>query len=84
MSAFNFRIGHGFDAHRIEAGEGSEADQNAVRWYQRAYRKGSAEAAFNLAIHFRARGEGGRSVLWMRKAAELGDEDARGELALER
>ena len=51
----------------------------AVYWYKRAIRSGDATGAFNLAMHYKNRGNFRWYRFWMAKAAQLGDEDAKAE-----
>jgi len=48
----------------------------AVYWYKRAVRAGSAEAAWNLAMHYRNLGKRRWQIHWLRVAARLGEPDA--------
>jgi TPR repeat protein len=65
----------------FDAGEGVEKNfAAAVRCYKVASKKGSAEAAFNLAVSYRNRGQIRWARFWFQRASELGDADAIGEL----
>lgn len=46
----------------------------AVYWYKRAYKRGNAEAAFNLAVHYKSRGMTRWQRFWLDRAAALGDQ----------
>lgn len=64
--------------------EGIGARRNkstAMIWYKRAYRKGSAAAASNIAILYKEQNRHRLSFQWYRKATELGDGDADLEVA---
>jgi TPR repeat protein len=66
----------------FDAGEGVEKNfPAAVRWYKTAVKAGSAEAAFNLAMSYRNRGQNRWAKFWLEKASQLGDTDAVAELA---
>ena len=55
--------------------------ESAVDWYKKAYRSGFAPAAYNLGIHYKTAGKGRWQVFWLKRAADMGDEDAKEELA---
>ena len=57
---------------KISPAEPSEA----VYWYKRAARSGSAAGAWNLAMHYRKTRQRRWYDYWLRRAAELGEEDA--------
>lgn len=58
----------------------TQSSRLAQTWYVRAFRAGSGTAAYNLAIEAFRRGRKRAYVLWLRRAAELGDPDAGEEL----
>ncbi len=69
-------------AYFYDCGVGVGANQEeALRWYRRAYRCGSYLAANNIGVIWRTRGKLGRAVGWFERALKLGDEDARLEIA---
>ncbi len=53
----------------------------AIRWWKRADRQGSWDAAFNLGMYFRDRKEWYKALCWFERAHELGDKDALVEIA---
>jgi TPR repeat protein len=55
-------------------------DAEAVYWYKRALRNGSVTAAWNLAMHHKAKGNTRWHAYWLGVAADRGDEDAAEEL----
>ncbi len=60
-----------------DRGDGVKANQEAaLYWYRRAYRHGSDSAANNIGCIWRDRGNLGRAILWLKRAAKLGDGDA--------
>ncbi|MFT3734197.1 MAG: tetratricopeptide repeat protein [Rhodocyclaceae bacterium] len=65
-----------------DEGLGTRQDKDkAMYWYKRAYRKGSAAAASNIAILYRERSNLRLMFQWFKKSAELGDGDSAVELA---
>lgn len=63
--------------------DGSSYDSSFRRsryWYKRAWRSGQGEAAYNLAVAFRLRGDHVREERWLARAAALGDQDAADDL----
>lgn len=58
--------------------------EKAVYWYKLAFRSGSPEAAYNLAMHYRQHGSGRWTQYWLEQAAQLGDKDARSEIRKKR
>lgn len=54
--------------------------KDAVQWYKRAIRAGFHMAAFNLAVHYRNKGNARWTRHWFEVAAKMGDPDARAEL----
>lgn len=52
----------------------------AVYWYKRGARRGNEIAAQNLAMHYKHLGKTRLYRHWLKRAAELGDEDSRAEL----
>lgn len=68
-------------ANLYDEGKGCKPSaERAVHWYKRAVRSGSAEAAYNLGVHYQRRGISRWAVHWFKRAAHLGDRDAKGEL----
>ena len=64
-----------------DAGEGVEVSfESAVQWYKLAAKKGLPEAAYNLAITHRNRGNIRWAQFWFIRASEMGDADAALEL----
>ena len=60
-----------------DEGIGTKKDKGrAMYWYRRAYRKGSAAAASNIAILYREVARSRLSYQWVTRAAQLGDGDA--------
>ena len=58
-------------------GDGVKANRSAaLYWYRKAYRHGSNSAANNIGCIWRDRGNLGRAILWLMRAANLGDGDA--------
>jgi len=58
-------------------GDGVKANGSAaLYWYRKAYRHGSNSAANNIGCIWRDRGNLGRAILWLKRAANLGDGDA--------
>lgn len=69
-------------ANMYDAGEGVKLDpQRAVHYYKLAVRKGSPEAAYNLSLSYKQRGNYRWAYYWMKRASELGDADANEILA---
>ena len=67
-----------------DRGDGVRANQDeALRWYQRAYTSGKrdAVAAANIGCIWRDRGHFSRALRWFEKAVELGDGDANLDIA---
>lgn len=68
-------------ANLYDAGEGVERNhEQATYWYKMAIRKGLPEAAYNLAVSYRQRGNIRWARFWFTRARDLGDEDAIEEL----
>lgn len=68
-------------ANLLDSGAVGEKNcKQAAYWYKRAIKNGSPEAAYNLAISYRQQGKSRWFGYWIRKAAEMGDEDALDEL----
>jgi uncharacterized protein len=65
-------VGYAFD---IGAGVRKNKAE-ALRWYMRAYRRGDASAASNIATIWRDRNEPRRALSWFRRAVKLGDESS--------
>lgn len=55
--------------------------ERAVYWYERAAGLGNPLGAWNLAMHYRNVGEIANYIRWLRVAADMGDDDAKAELA---
>lgn len=53
----------------------------AIKWWKRADRLGSWDAAFNLGMYFRDHKEWNKALRWFERALELGDKDALAEIA---
>lgn len=51
--------------------------QAAASLYKEVVADGDPEGAWNLAIHYRNRGDNRWGLHWLRKAAQMGHEDAR-------
>ncbi|WP_129781561.1 tetratricopeptide repeat protein [Peristeroidobacter soli] len=68
-------------ANLYDEGKGCKRDITAaIHWYKRAVKSGSAEAAYNLGVHYQRRGVARWAGHWFKRAAELGDGDAKKEL----
>jgi TPR repeat protein len=68
-------------ANLYDEGKGCKrSDERAVYWYKRAVRGGSAEAAYNLGVHYQHLGSVRWARYWFERAAGLGDKDAKQEL----
>ena len=52
-----------------------------LRWWKRAYRRGSWAAAFNLGMFFRDAKQWARALKWFERAVQAGDEDGLIEIA---
>ena len=59
----------------------SRNDSTALYWYRRAYKRGDASAANNIAIIWRVRGNAKRSLFWFDRAVSLGNDDSNIEIA---
>jgi len=69
-------------AYMFDVGIGVGIDKaHAMRLYQRAWRRGSAVAANNIAILYREQGKLRHMFRWFQRAVESGDTDAHVELA---
>lgn len=65
-----------------DAGEGTEPNAElAAHFYKLAIRKGVPEAAYNLAVTYRQRGQLRWAKYWLRRASEMGDLDAQEAIA---
>jgi uncharacterized protein len=65
-----------------DVGIGTRPDKvMAMRWYKRAYRKGEAAAASNIAILYKEQGKSRLAFGWYARSAALGDGDSSLELA---
>ena len=63
-------------------GISGEADSGeAIRWWKRADRQDSWDAAFNLGMYFRDSKEWNKALRWFERALQLGDKDALVEIA---
>jgi hypothetical protein len=63
-------------------GISGEADSGeAIKWWKRADRQDSWDAAFNLGMYFRDHKEWNKALRWFERALELGDKDALVEIA---
>lgn len=59
--------------------------KNAIYWYDRACTHGrSSSAAYNLSLLYEMTGHSKLSMKYLRRAADLGDEDARRKIAWNR
>ncbi|WP_264516122.1 tetratricopeptide repeat protein [Luteolibacter rhizosphaerae] len=68
--------------YAYDVGLGTRTDKvMAMRWYKRAYRRGHASAASNIAVLYREQGRDRMVFAWYLRAAELGDGGAMLELA---
>jgi len=62
--------------------KGIPIDQKrAIYWYKQAYKQGDSGAAFNLAMHYRKRGDVGEAYRWFQHSVEAGDNEAHLALA---
>lgn len=69
-------------AYMFDAGLGGTPDKTeAMRHYRRAWRRGSAAAANNIAILYRERGDHRAMFRWFQRCAQAGAADAHLELA---
>lgn len=65
-----------------DIGIGTRSDKaKAMHWYKRAYRKGDAAAASNIAILYKEQGKNRLVFSWYARSAVLGDGDSELELA---
>ncbi len=53
----------------------------ALRWWKRAYKRGSWAAAFNLGMFFRDAKQWAKALKWFERAIQAGDEDGLIEIA---
>jgi TPR repeat protein len=60
---------------------GGADEQEAVRWWKRAYKQGSWDAAFNLGMFFRDTKRWKVAAKWFERAVKLGDVDGLVEVA---
>ena len=68
-------------ANLYDDGKGCDQDfKQAVYWYKRAIKLGSAEGAFNLAVHYKFHNNLRWAKFWFLRAIKMGDEDAVFEL----
>ena len=56
--------------------EDEDPSQEAIDWLEKAQSLGSADAAWNLAMISRSRGDDDATKLWLKRAATLGESDA--------
>jgi hypothetical protein len=54
---------------------------SALYWYRRAYRRGDASAANNIATIWRDKHEPQRALAWFRRAVRLGDDSSNLDIA---
>ena len=65
-----------------DVGIGTRTDKAmAMHWYKRAYRKGDAAAASNIAVLYKEQGKTRLALGWYARSAALGDGDSSLELA---
>jgi len=65
-----------------DAGTGVRRNRlSAIYWYKRAYRRGNACAASNIAVMWRNENKAKRALDWFQKAVRLGDDEANLEIA---
>jgi TPR repeat protein len=55
--------------------------EEALRWWKRAYKQGSWDAAFNLGMFYRDAKQWTKAVKWFERAVDAGDEDGLIEIA---
>ena len=55
--------------------------EEALSWYRRAYRAGSAGAANNIGTIYRDRGQTQTALQWFKRSLKLGDDDSSLEIA---
>lgn len=64
-------------ANIYDDGDGVHVNLGKARyWYKRAIRGGSSEAAYNLGISYKNKGDYRWSKYWLEKARDMGDDDA--------
>lgn len=56
--------------------------KKARYWYKKAVKNGDSMAAYNLSIHYKNKGVRRWQLFWLKRAAEMGNEDALSELNL--
>ena len=56
-------------------------DARAIYWYKQAYKQGDSTAAFNLAMHYRKRGNVGEAYRWFQYSVKAGNNEAHLALA---
>ena len=56
-------------------------ENEALRWWKRAYRRGSWAAAFNLGMFFREGKQWTKALKWFDRAVQAGDDDGLIEIA---
>ena len=62
--------------------KGIPIDQTrAIYWYKQAYEQGDSTAAFNLAMHYRKRGNVGEAYRWFQYSVKAGNNEAHLALA---
>ncbi|WP_345476078.1 hypothetical protein [Lysobacter panacisoli] len=65
-----------------DVGIGTSSDKTtAMHWYKRAYRRGDAAAASNIAVLYQEQGRNRLAFGWYARSAALGDGDSSLELA---
>jgi hypothetical protein len=52
------------------------SSKKAIYWYKRAYNLGCSYGAFNLGVHYRQHGKHRWAKFWLKRAADMGHEDA--------
>lgn len=81
------RLGEPMAKHAIAYGLAKDdatdaaATRTSLRLYREAANSGFAPSAWNLARHYERTGNRRTYFKWLRRAAEIGDEDARDELS---
>jgi TPR repeat protein len=66
---------------RWSKGHSDRSDARAIYWYKQAYKQGDSGAAFNLAMHYRKRGDFGEAYRWFQHSVEAGNNEAHLALA---
>jgi len=60
---------------------GAVDEDEALRWWKRAYKQGSLAAAFNLGMFFRDAKQWKKALKWFERAVQAGDDDGTVEIA---